>query len=117
MNQKKLLTIGKWVLMGILAASNFMFYIVNDTKLNIILAILIVAYSIIEFFLALSGKNLNLGFKLYLFTFYLLAVLSLFLSVRSLLSDNIKSALISLLLIAGDTALILYSIRKLTRPN
>jgi hypothetical protein len=114
MNQKRLLQIGKWIIMGILTAGNFMFYIINDDKVNLLMAFLIFVFSVYEFFTALSGKKINLAFKMYLFTFYLLAVLSLFLCVRGFLTDNFKSAVISLILVAGDTALILYSVHRAT---
>lgn len=116
MDRKRLITIGKWILMALLMASNYMFYLINETMLNLILAILVLAYSVLEFFLSLPRKGLNLGIKLYLFTFYLLAALSLIIGVRSLLTDNIKVVLVSLLLICGDTALILYSVHRLTHP-
>lgn len=116
MDRKRLMTIGKWILMALLMASNVMFYLINDTMLNLVLAILVFAYSILEFFLSLPRKGLNLGIKLYLFSFYLLAVLSLVISVRSLLTDNLKVVLVSLLLVCGDTALILYSVHRMTHP-
>ncbi len=117
MKQKSLLQVGKWVIMAMLLAGNFMFYIINEDKLNLIMSVLIFLFSVYEFFTALSAKKMNLAFKMYLFTFYLLAVLSLFLSVRGFLTDNFKSAMISLLLIAGDTALILYSIYKVNHKE
>lgn len=116
MNKKHLINTGKWVLIALFMASNLLFYLLNGTKLNLILAILVFFYSVYEFFLSLSGRKLGLGLKLYLFSFYLLAVLSLFMGVRSILADNIKSALASLLLIGGDTALILYSVHRMTHP-
>ncbi len=116
MDKKLLINVSKWVLMALFMAVNFMFYLLNGTMLNLILAILVALYSAYEFFYSLSGKKLGLGLKLYLFSFYLLAVLSLFISVRSFLAENIKSALASLLLIGGDTALILYSVHRMTHP-
>ena len=117
MKQKSLLQTGKWIIMTVLLAGNFMFYIVNEDKINLVMAVLIFGFSVYEFFAALSGKKISLVFKMYLFTFYLLAVLSLFLSVRGFLTDNYKSALISLLLVAGDAGLILYSIYKVTHKE
>ncbi len=116
MNKKRMITIGKWILMALFMAINFLFYLLNDTELNLILAILLLLYSVYEFFLALSGKKLGLGLKLYLLSFYLLAAVSLFVGVRSILTDNMKIALVSLLLIGGDIALILYSVHKMTHP-
>lgn len=113
MNKKLLLNIGKWAIMGLLIASNFFFYIVNESKLNLILSIVILAYSFIEFFIALSGRNLKLGIKLYLVTFYMMAVVMLFMSVRSFLYSEFASAGTSLLIMAGDIALILYTLYRL----
>ena len=116
MSKKLLLETGKWLLIALFMASNMMFYLLNGTKLNLIIAILMFLESIYEFFRSLSGKKLGLGIKLYLFTFFLLAILSLFIGVRSLLADNIKSAVASLLLIGGDVALILFSVHRTTHP-
>ncbi len=116
MDKKRLMVIGKWMIMALLIAFNIMFYLINNTMLNLVLGILVIAYSILEFFLSLPRKGLNLGIRLYLFSFYMLAVLSLIICVRSLLTDNLKSVLVSLLLICGDTALILYSVHRLTHP-
>jgi hypothetical protein len=103
--------------MGVLTAGNYMFYIVNDDKVNLYMAVLIFVFSVYEFLTALSGKKLNLAFKMYLFAFYLLAVLSLLLCVRGFLTDNFRSSLISLFLVAGDTALILYSVHRATHKE
>lgn len=117
MNKKLLLTIGKWIAMAILLASNYMFYMVNDTTINLALTLIIILYSFYEFFLALSGKNLKLGLKFYLFSFYMFAVLSLIISVRSLLADEFTSALTSLIIMAGDAALIIYTLYRMTHPE
>ncbi len=116
MNKELIKNIGKWILIALFMVSNFVFYLLNGTKINLILAILMLLESIYEFFRSLSGKRLKLGLKLYLFTFFLLALLSLFVGIRALLADNIKSALASLLLIGGDIALILYSVHRMTHP-
>jgi len=114
MNKSKLIFIGKWFVMGILLAFNFLSYLVNGTVINIILAIVIFAYSAYEFLKAISTKKLNLGIKLYLFSFYLFAVISLLMGIRSLMTGNITSLLTSLLLIGGDIALILFTLHKLS---
>ncbi|MHB8128176.1 MAG: hypothetical protein ACYDEX_04185 [Mobilitalea sp.] len=114
MDKNKLIFIGKWFVMGMLFALNFLSYLVNGATLNIILTIVIFAYSAYEFFKAISTKTFNLGIKLYLFGFYLFAVISLLMGIRSLLTDNITSFLTSLLFIAGDVALILFTLHKLS---
>lgn len=117
MNKKLLLTIGKWAAMGILMASNFFFYIINETKLNLILSIIILGYSFFEFLMALSGKNLKLGIKMYLITFYMMAILMLFMSVRSFLSNELVSVATSVIIMAGDIALIVYTTYRLTHKD
>lgn len=117
MYKKYLIITGKWILIALFMSSNLFFYLLNGTKLNLILAILVFFHSIYEFFQSLSGKKLGLGIKLYLFSFYLLAILSLFIGVRSFLADNFKSVLASLILIGGDTALILYTVHRMTHSN
>ncbi|HKL98783.1 MAG TPA: hypothetical protein VJZ06_02595 [Mobilitalea sp.] len=117
MNNKRLVVIGKWIVMGLLLTSNFTFYIINDDKLNLILAIAILVYATIEFFVALSGKNLNIGIKLYLFTFYLMAALFIFAGVRSFLAGQMKSALACFVLVSGDIGLILFTLHKLTHKE
>lgn len=117
MERKRMILIGKWIIMGLLMASNFVFYMLNNTMLNLVMSVVVLFYSAYDFFIGLRVKKLNFGIKLYLFTFYLFAVLSLFLGTRSFINGNLKFALISLLLIAGDTALILYTIHKMTHFN
>jgi hypothetical protein len=112
MNNKVLITIGKWFLLVILVFGNFMSYMINDTRLNIILVIAILIYGVYEFFKGLSDKNLNLHFKLYLFFFYLLSNISLLLGLRALLSDQFQLAITCLLLFIGDILLILYMLHK-----
>lgn len=117
MNKKWLMIAAKWAAMGLLTASNFFFYLVNGEMLNLILTVVILGYSAYEFFHVLSEKKIHMGIRVYLFSFYLLAVLSLFLGVRSLLSDKFGNAVISLLFIGGDIALILYIIHKVCQPK
>jgi hypothetical protein len=113
MDKYKLIFIGKWMVMGALFSFNFLSYLVNGSALNMILTILIFAYSTYEFYHAISIKKLNLGIKLYLFSFYLFAVISLLMGVRSLLNDNLTAFLTNLLFIGGDVALILFTLYKL----
>lgn len=117
MDKKKLILIGKWVAMALLASINFLFYSVNGTMINIILTMVIFVYSIYEFFHALSEKKLHLGIKMYLFTFYLFAVISLFLGVQNLMVGNLSAFLISWAFIGGDIALILYTLHKTSNIN
>lgn len=117
MDKRKLLTAGKWVIIALLMASNFLFYLINDDQINLILAIAILAYSVYEFFRTLSERNIRFVIRIYLFSFYLLAVLSLFLGVRSLLTDRFGAAVLSLLFIGGDTAMILYVLHRLNPPS
>lgn len=112
MNNKALLTIGKWFLIALLASFNFMSYMINETRINIILVIVILVYGIYEFFNTLSGKNLNLNFKIYLFFFYLLSNISLFLGLRALMSDQFKLVIMCFLFLIGDILLILYMLHK-----
>ncbi len=114
MKNKALMTIGKWFIIAILASGNFMSYIINDTRINIILVIVIIVYGIYEFFNSLSGKNLNLNFKLYLFFFYMLSNISLLLGLRALMSDQFQMVIICLLFLIGDIVLILYMLHKST---
>jgi hypothetical protein len=117
MDRSRLLSAGKWVIIGLLMASNFLFYLVNDDNINLILAIAILAYSVYEFFRTMSLNNIRFAIRIYLFSFYLLAVLSLFLGVRSLLSDKFEAAAVSLLFIGGDAAMILYIMHKAKSPS
>lgn len=117
MNKKWLIIAVKWTAMGLLTFSNFFFYLVNGETINLILTIVILCYSAYEFFHALSEKKISMGIRVYLFSFYLLAVLSLFLGVRSLLSDRFTSAVTSLLFIGGDVALILYILHRICQPK
>lgn len=117
MDRGRLLTAGKWVLMALLTASNFLFYLVNDDKINLVLAIAILLYSVYEFFRTLSGKKVRFAIRIYLFSFYLLAVLSLLMGIRNLLSDNFKAAAACLLFIGGDTAMIIYVLHKTKHPS
>lgn len=114
-DKKVLITAGKWTAIIILAGINFLFYIVNKSQLNLILTFVILGYSLYEFFSILSGRKLHLGIKLYLLTFYLFAVTTLFIGIQSFLKDNFRSAIICLALILGDILLIWYSINKLSR--
>lgn len=117
MDRKRLFEIGKWIIMGLLMASNFVFYLINDTELNLVMSVLVLLYSSYEFFQVLRRLKLNFGIMLYLYTFYLFALLSLFLGTRSFILGNLQFALVSLLLIGGDTALILYTIHKMSHLN
>lgn len=112
MNNKILINIGKWLLLAILSSANFFAYMINDTKINIILVIAILFYGVYEFFNILSKKKLNLNFKLYLFFFYLLANISLFLGLRALISDQFQLAITCLLFLIGDILLIIYILHK-----
>ncbi len=112
-NKNKLIFIGKWVVIGILASFNFIAYLMNDTYLNLILAIVVFLYSIYEFFQALSMHKIHLGIKMYLFTFYLFGVTSLLMGLRSFLAGNVNYLIMSFLFIAGDVALILYTLHKM----
>lgn len=114
-NKKMLITVGKWAAIIILTGINFLFYTLNKSQLNLILTFAILGYSLYEFFSLLSGRKLHLGIKLYLFTFYLFAVITLFAGLQSLLKDNFRTAFICLALIIGDILLIRYSINKLSR--
>ncbi len=114
MDKKLMINTGKWVLMVLFMAVNITFYLLNGTRLNLILATLVSLYSVFDFFYSLSGKKMGSGLKLYLFSFYLLAILSLFIAIRSILAGNIRSALASLLLIGGDIAVILYFVHRRT---
>ncbi|NLO08625.1 MAG: hypothetical protein GX129_01995 [Clostridiales bacterium] len=114
MNKRTLITIGKWFLLAILASGNFMAYMINETRINIILVIVILVYGTYEFFNSLSGKNLNLNFKLYLFFFYMLSNISLILGLRALMSDQFQMVIMCLLFLIGDIILILYMLHKST---
>ncbi|HWT27312.1 MAG TPA: hypothetical protein VN131_05180 [Mobilitalea sp.] len=115
MDKNKFITIGKWAAMIALVSGNFLSYSVSGSNLNLILAALIFAYSIYEFFHALSGRSLHIGIKMYLFTFYLFGVVSLFAGLQSFLAGHFNSTLISFTFIAGDVVLILYSLHKFSR--
>lgn len=117
MKNKTLITIGKWSLLIVLVLGNFMSYMINETRLNIILVIAVLFYGAYEFLRALTGKNLNLHFKLYLFFFYMLSNISLLLGLRALLSDKFQLAITSFLFFIGDIFLILYMIHRSTRKE
>ena len=112
MDNKKLIITGKWLLIGILAASNFISYAVNKTVINIVLVIAVLLYGAYEFFSSLSKKSLSLNFKLYLFFFYLLANISLFLGLRALILDQFQLPITCFLFLTGDIILILYMLYK-----
>lgn len=114
-NKKTLIPTGKWAAIIILTGINYLFYNVNKSQINLILTYAIIGYSIYEFFSFLADRKLQLGIKLYLFTFYLLAVITLFAGLQGLLKDNFKTAIICLVLIVGDFLLIRYSVKKLSR--
>lgn len=117
MNKKLVISIGKWVAMGILMSLNFFFYMINDEKMNLILAVAIILYSFYEFFYSISKIKVKLGFKLYLFTFYTLALLSLFMSIKSFLNSNYMSAGTGFVLMLGDAALLVYTTYRLSHPE
>lgn len=114
-DKKMLITAGKWAAIIILTGINFFFYNLNKSQLNLILTFAILGYSLYEFFSLLSGRKLHLGIKLYLLTFYLFAVITLFAGIQSLIRDNFRTSFICLALIIGDILLIRYSINKLSR--
>ncbi|MBH1942255.1 hypothetical protein I5677_15245 [Mobilitalea sibirica] len=117
MDKKRLYTIGKWSAVILLISGNFISYRLNNTPLNLVLALLVFAYSIYEFFLFLKVKKLNTAIKLYLFTFYLFAVLTLLTGLQSLLVDNFQATIICALLVVGDIILILFTIHRLDNFN
>ena len=114
MKNKTLMSVGKWFLIAILASGNFMAYMINGTRINLILVIVIILYGMYEFFNSLSRKNLNLNFKLYLFFFYTLSNISLLLGLRALMSDQFQTFITCLLFLIGDIVLILYMLHKIT---
>lgn len=115
MNKKQILTAGKWAAMIFLTGINFLFYSVNKSNLNLLLTFFILGYSVYEFFIFLSNKKLHIGIKMYLFTFFLFAVISLLMGMQSLLKDNFSTVFICLALIVGDIVLIHYSIKKFSQ--
>lgn len=113
MSKKQIIIIIKWIVMGLLVAFNFLSYLANGTMINMAMAILVIIYSVNDFLHVLSGLKLQKGMKLYLITFYLFAVISLFVGINSLLTGNQNSLLSSIFFMASDIALILYTLHKL----
>lgn len=114
---KTVISSAKWAAIGLLMAFNFFFYLLNEDKTNLVLAVVIIFYSFYEFFHSIKGRQIKNGMKLYLFTFYTLAVLSLFMGVRNFVVGNTSSTIIGFILMAGDIALIVYTVYRLTHPE
>lgn len=114
MDKKILLMISKWAAIFLLASFNFISYLTNKTLLNLILVVVIFLYSVYEFFQILSSHKLHLGIKMYLFSFYLFAVISFVMGLRSFANGSFNPFFMSLLFIGGDIVLIKYTIHKLS---
>lgn len=117
MTKEHLINTGKWFAFLIFIASNFFFFMLNNSYLNLGLAILVALYSIYELFRQMTGEYMNQGFKIYILTFYLFAILCIALGVRSFLFGITRSVIISVILIIGNAALIIYSIHKMKHIN
>ncbi len=112
MNKSIFLEIGKWLLIALFTAINFFFYQVNGTSINLIVLLLIILYSIYEYYQLISKFKVNKTVKIPLSVTYSFALVSLLFCVQNLIIANYEGLIKNLIQILLYIGLSIYLIRK-----
>lgn len=114
-NKELLFTIGMWFAVIMLAATNYCSYLLTKKTFSLFFTIIIVLFATYQLFTIMRKKGLAPGAYIYLSFFYLLGLLSLGMGVQSFCYMDIKSLITCIFMFLGDIALIIYTIKKLSK--
>ena len=112
MDKSKLSKIGKWIFIIFFIAINFFFYQINETPINLIVALLVIFYSIYEYHQLISLPNIKIALKIMLYIIYSFALLSLFLIVQNFILGSYAGIIRNLILLCANMGIIFMLLRK-----